>query len=399
MRDEDDLGGPVGPSGPLRLLLSGPDDPDPRERTLADSFAVIGRDPSADLVLDHPDVSRRHAFVLTIAGRLFVVDLGSRAGTLLGDRPVDAAWAGGEAIGIGPYLLRSPDDPGGGEPPLPTSRAFELPGATPLTLEFPGPVPEPGTWRASRVLVLLGRSPACRVRFADPAVARLHAALVRTPEGPRLIDLLGRPDGTLVNGEAVRSAFLGHGDELRIGGHPLRAWLDVRATTPALRRPEATALPAVQESADPSRIGDPDLATVVEEFGRMQEHMADQFQQALLTMFRLFGGMHKEQMDVLRQELAHLRELSEEQRLLQARLAGPAAPPLADRADPRPGPTPSDPEPSRVPRKPGPRPAASDSSGQADAHVALMRRLAAALQEERQGGWQKILGSMLGKPN
>ena len=41
-------------------------------------FVLVGRDPRSDLVLDHTTVSRRHAFLQVIAGRLLVIDLQSR---------------------------------------------------------------------------------------------------------------------------------------------------------------------------------------------------------------------------------------------------------------------------------------------------------------------------------
>ncbi|MCA1686334.1 MAG: FHA domain-containing protein, partial [Planctomycetia bacterium] len=43
-------------------------------------FALIGRHPRADLLLDHAGVSWRHAYLQVVAGRLFFVDLGSPLG-------------------------------------------------------------------------------------------------------------------------------------------------------------------------------------------------------------------------------------------------------------------------------------------------------------------------------
>jgi ABC-type multidrug transport system ATPase subunit/ABC-type multidrug transport system permease subunit len=66
----------------------------------------IGRDASNDLVLDDPNVSRRHAEVRRTASGHEVRDLASRNGTRLNGRPVRSAPISvGDVIGIGPYRL------------------------------------------------------------------------------------------------------------------------------------------------------------------------------------------------------------------------------------------------------------------------------------------------------
>ena len=68
---------------------------------------IIGRDPSANLTLDHPTVSRQHAEVRTTAAGPHIRDLGSSNGTfvngqlLVGSRPL----AAGDVVQIGPYKL------------------------------------------------------------------------------------------------------------------------------------------------------------------------------------------------------------------------------------------------------------------------------------------------------
>jgi diguanylate cyclase (GGDEF)-like protein len=46
--------------------------------------AVLGRDPNADIRIDHPTVSRRHARIVVNRERVFIEDLGSTNGTLVG---------------------------------------------------------------------------------------------------------------------------------------------------------------------------------------------------------------------------------------------------------------------------------------------------------------------------
>jgi hypothetical protein len=64
----------------------------------------------------------------------------------------------------------------------------------------------------------LGRSLSCHWRLNDPAVSRIHAALVRKPRrGVYLIDLASR-EGTFVNGERINEeTLLMAGDRIRLG--------------------------------------------------------------------------------------------------------------------------------------------------------------------------------------
>ena len=64
----------------------------------------------------------------------------------------------------------------------------------------------------------LGRSPSCDLQVDDPAVSRLHAALLRRPRrGIYLVDLASR-EGTYVNGERVQDeVLLMPGDRIRLG--------------------------------------------------------------------------------------------------------------------------------------------------------------------------------------
>ena len=70
--------------------------------------AVIGRDPSCDVHLDHPSVSRRHAEIRRQPDGSFVIrDLGSANGTFVDGQRV-VAWmplARGAVVQIGPYKM------------------------------------------------------------------------------------------------------------------------------------------------------------------------------------------------------------------------------------------------------------------------------------------------------
>jgi ABC-type multidrug transport system ATPase subunit/pSer/pThr/pTyr-binding forkhead associated (FHA) protein len=67
---------------------------------------TIGRDPSNDVVLDDPNVSRFHAEVRAEDGRIEIVDLGSRNGTRLDGESIErSSLETGTEIGVGPFAL------------------------------------------------------------------------------------------------------------------------------------------------------------------------------------------------------------------------------------------------------------------------------------------------------
>ena len=68
--------------------------------------------------------------------------------------------------------------------------------------------------------VTIGRRPDCGVQLMDPQVAPIHARLVRSGDGWRVVDA-GSGRATVVDGEAVASAPFELGDRLRIGPYTL----------------------------------------------------------------------------------------------------------------------------------------------------------------------------------
>jgi DNA-binding winged helix-turn-helix (wHTH) protein len=68
---------------------------------------LLGRDPAADVHLEHPSVSRRHARISIQAAGATIEDVDSRNGTFLDGRRVDAPVElhDGAIIGLGPVTL------------------------------------------------------------------------------------------------------------------------------------------------------------------------------------------------------------------------------------------------------------------------------------------------------
>ena len=91
---------------------------DDQHMTLEAGEYVIGRDPDADVYVDSPSVSRRHAMLRITGHQACIEDLASRNGTFVGDRRIDTASAlqNGDAIRMGSVVL--------------TFRAVNAPGST-----------------------------------------------------------------------------------------------------------------------------------------------------------------------------------------------------------------------------------------------------------------------------
>ena len=78
-----------------------------REFPLYPGDNIVGREPDAQVHLDHPSVSRRHAMISIEANQMTLRDMKSRNGTFLDGRRIDAPTpiADGAVIGAGPIVL------------------------------------------------------------------------------------------------------------------------------------------------------------------------------------------------------------------------------------------------------------------------------------------------------
>jgi hypothetical protein len=483
--------GACGAPGPLRLQVDGEGE-GTGQWSLPQPFAVVGRDVRADVTLVHNHVSKRHAYVQVIAGRVFCADLASRMGIRWEGANRPSGWMEGtRSLGIGPYEIRLAGDdlvcsgceaaPADLDLPDPLDRSVPDQDDLPLfSLEDLSLTSRP-SWRIDHTVTLIGRSPKCQI-FSEQGMSRFHCSLLRTPLGVWAVDLLGQ-EGIAVNGRSVRCAHLNDGDDLRVGrvlyrirygstGAPGNA-LGVRPRIGALARlsPKPSSLAQVQPSAvsgeltSPSwpapvhalsrilveRTADPLLELMVEQFDRMHEQMcsmqqqtSEQFHQTMMAMVQMFGVMHRDQMDLVREELAQIRRLSDElkalqdgtaqgssQRLSSATVAplnqepsrnerikpdrglrrGSNAPPGrvstdSDRTREDPGAVKASSAPDqslpknaqRSPLRPAVEPSSDRATGITDVriHEMLSQRIA-ELQRERQTRWQRLVGMVGGK--
>jgi pSer/pThr/pTyr-binding forkhead associated (FHA) protein len=350
------------------------------ERVFQSPFVLVGRDPKAELFLDDTRVSRRHAFLQAVAGRILVTDLDSRTKVFWEgeESPRFQGWLDPEKyIRVGPCRMRRSGGPltRGDQSesaafPSPAGHEqvdFEL--VPRAALELPIRVDErPSLWPVIGPLALVGRSDHCQLTVTDDSVSRFHAALVPTPSGLWVIDLLAR-EGVHVNGQRVRWAWLADGDALRLG----RLTFVVRYETPPdqIARVdvplEAGASPAEQPGTDlaisprpsgagrgelvprpgrtshvaltavsaPARIGPASFAPSGAEvwqpsipyspgfdvMWRQQMQLMESFHNDMILMVQMFVAMHREHSASVRHELDMVQRLTQELSALQAKTA------------------------------------------------------------------------------
>lgn len=378
-----------GASGPLQLSLEDSSRPGALRRVFHQPFVVIGRNPTSDLLLDHWRVSRRHAYLQLVKGRLFCLDLGSRTGIEWDDGTKDSDWLDpGRSLIVGPYEISlwadsalEPPEPASMDEAWKATNAEDENGKGSYAIEFLNAAGRLPPIRLGQSLALVGSSTECRVRLPYSDVSKAHCALLRSHLGVWVVDLLGR-GGTFVNETHVRFARLDDGDELRIGRHILRFDLDGSRSSSSSRllspprppsrslshRTDNETLPArieqrhqylpaaplssptvpmtaswqypdyeIQRAVGANHANQADLIQalmqpMVQQFSAMQQQMFEQFHQAMMGMFQTFGAAYREQMNELREELDEVRRITTElqelqaQTQAQARAAGPKPP-------------------------------------------------------------------------
>src|SRR5262249_62305585 len=72
----------------------GPGPVEARRLVLTTPFAVVGSDPRADLVLDHPGVRPRHCFLQLLGPKGICLNLGAEGGLTRVDGRAEAGWVG-----------------------------------------------------------------------------------------------------------------------------------------------------------------------------------------------------------------------------------------------------------------------------------------------------------------
>jgi pSer/pThr/pTyr-binding forkhead associated (FHA) protein len=156
-------------------------------------MAIIGREHWVDIVIDHPQISRRHAFVEAVGENLWrFVDIGSSNGL----------WTGGERQ---PEILASPgDELQLGPVPFDWSKHLPL-----LRAEAQRPMG-----------FVIGLAPDVDLVIDESGIAPRHARVIPEGNAALLVDL-GAPEGLWVNGEPVCTKRISARDEVRLGTVPV----------------------------------------------------------------------------------------------------------------------------------------------------------------------------------
>ena len=189
---------------PISILSGLP----PRSELLRSENVVIGRAAEVDLVLGHPEISRRHCRILYERETWFVEDLGSQRGTAVNGNRISGRTPlkPGDQIQIGPVTLAF------------GVASEESVGAADLASPI-GSVLYKGTPTADIPLgsdLIFGRSDEVDVLLSDPVVSRRHAMIESGPKGYRLLDLHSK-SGSFVNGRRFDEHDLVIGDQIQFG--------------------------------------------------------------------------------------------------------------------------------------------------------------------------------------
>jgi len=180
----------------------------PRSEILPSENVIVGRAAEVDLILSHPEVSRRHCRILREGESWFVEDLGSQRGTSVNGNRISGRTAlrPGDQIQVGPVLLAL------GVSHEESSTAPEL--VNPLgSCMYKG---KPADSISLGSDLIFGRSGDVDVLLSDPVVSRRHAMIESGPKGYRLLDLHSK-SGSFVNGRRFDEHDLVIGDQIQFG--------------------------------------------------------------------------------------------------------------------------------------------------------------------------------------
>ncbi len=332
-------------TGPLVLEWDDPSTGNALRREYPGPAVLIGHNPKSHIVLNHPNVGRRHACLLRIEGRLYAVDLESRSGLRWEGVRRSCGWVdAGRSLRVGPIELRviagvatAPQEVGG------ATLAPTLPGFASRT---PGPevyldIRHPGakTRRCpmDRGVALVGSAALCQVRLRQPKASRFVCALVRTEAGVWAIDLLSTA-GLIVNGARCREALLEDDDLIEIGPETVRVLYGDALGTVQPSRSLGVAIAAKSLAGAVGAPVAPGLATASSPVGDfaseavllplLERALSQQrlgatepaLGEALLLMVQLLADVHGDHLALVRNELAEARRLGREVDSLQSTL-------------------------------------------------------------------------------
>jgi pSer/pThr/pTyr-binding forkhead associated (FHA) protein len=316
---------------------------------------IIGRAQECDLRLPHAEVSRLHAYLQVVGGRLYCVDLGSGTGTHWAqgsNRRQEGPLDFGEPVSIGPYSLTI--EPA---PQLETFSAYEptepinIPSG--LFLDFHDGENPARRWAATRDVTLIGSGNSAKISLVHSTVSKCHCAILRAGQALWIIDLLSE-EGTTVNGELISTACLEPGDRIQVGrfsfsahyGSPLDdetisvtpsdpevpARVVAAPATPDLSQLQKQAL-AAAKNGNGAGVSEQFVLDVINQMGVMQQQALQHAQQSMAQALQAVTASYQGRIESLEQEYADLKRQLRGLPDPRGDAAGEARPALPDYGD------------------------------------------------------------------
>ncbi len=323
-------------------------------------FVLVGRAPSCQVRLNHPDVNYRHAYLQVIQGRMYCYDLDTEHGIRWGSRlRKEGVLTVRDVLHIGPFSIRLSQSAAYGPALNSSDTEWELEnepveGTALRFMNASGRTSHSPLRPLRAAITLLGRTGRSHCKLSDTSVSQVHCSIVRTGESLWVVDLLGR-DGTSVNGRSVRFARFEDGDELTLGRFRMQlcevagdqdsvlaraAILTTTATREPVRHEEETedercdVIPLPPEPPAPAAhnqanfhapvvgkmhgISENILLAMMEQFGQMQQQLLAHTQQQMTMLAQMFSGLYQGQQASIAEQLNRIHEISSELNQLRA---------------------------------------------------------------------------------
>jgi len=200
----------------------------------ADSF-VIGRDPKADVTIEHHRVSRQHVRITREPEGWVIRDLNSSNGTFIDGQAITQAILNdtlhariggqhGPELRIRVLATESNADGGAESAELTDDHTTFIAVPSGDTTEV-GPISTDQS-APSRVVLLartrIGRAAGNDWIVFDPMMSRFHAEIVRSDDGKHTLVDLGSANGTFVDGVRIKRHTLQVGETMTVGSQSMR---------------------------------------------------------------------------------------------------------------------------------------------------------------------------------
>ncbi len=207
----------MNPNATVARLVPGPGNQLPAINLSLGSPLVLGRQGSDCLIIDDPNLSRRHAVLWNQDGTWWVRDEGSLNGTFVNGDPIrESALEDGAVVNFG-GTIEFRLEVNSHLPLGPESSAFQSRFFC-LGLQ---PVAGGRSFFLRRNLTIVGRNVTSDIVLDEPRVSGIHARIERANGRTSIMDS-GSRNGTVVNGETIRRTDLNPGDEVIFGDHAFR---------------------------------------------------------------------------------------------------------------------------------------------------------------------------------